>query len=146
MLWAFPVLSYWVLICFRRPRLLLLEKALRLAHRHARQSKTLQFSCFFIGTLSVDGGEYRCDARSSYLLSGGIYLQPITWKNKFLACRWRRCDVNPGSIRPRPGAARLPWENSICSPPRRRSSSMLTWSSTCYWQHCELCRWLWHLI
>uniref|UniRef100_W5LFN7 STIL centriolar assembly protein n=2 Tax=Astyanax mexicanus TaxID=7994 RepID=W5LFN7_ASTMX len=42
---------------YRNPRLLLLEKALRLAHRHARQSKMLQFSCFFIGTLAVDGDE-----------------------------------------------------------------------------------------
>ncbi|XP_072516360.1 SCL-interrupting locus protein homolog [Salminus brasiliensis] len=42
---------------YRSPRLLLLEKALRLAHRHARQSKTPQFSCFFIGTLAVDNDE-----------------------------------------------------------------------------------------
>ncbi|KAI4872952.1 hypothetical protein NFI96_023634, partial [Prochilodus magdalenae] len=39
------------------PRLLLVEKALRLAHRHARQSKMQQFSCFFIGTLAVDSDE-----------------------------------------------------------------------------------------
>ncbi|XP_017556747.1 SCL-interrupting locus protein homolog [Pygocentrus nattereri] len=42
---------------YRSPRLLLVEKALRLAHRHARQSKMLQFACFFIGTLAVDSDE-----------------------------------------------------------------------------------------
>ncbi|GAA6104029.1 SCL-interrupting locus protein homolog [Tachysurus ichikawai] len=45
------------LTCYRKPRLLLMEKALRLAHRHARQSKKPQFFCFLIGMLVVDSDE-----------------------------------------------------------------------------------------
>ncbi|XP_028258817.1 SCL-interrupting locus protein homolog [Parambassis ranga] len=41
----------------RKPRLVLLEKALRLAQRHARHSITPRLHCFFLGSLSVDSDE-----------------------------------------------------------------------------------------
>lgn len=36
---------------------MLLEKALRLAQRHARQSDKPQIQCFFLGSVLVDPGE-----------------------------------------------------------------------------------------
>lgn len=42
---------------YRNPRLLLLEKALRLAQRHVRQSDKPHLECFFLGSVLVDSGE-----------------------------------------------------------------------------------------
>nr|XP_006126499.1 SCL-interrupting locus protein isoform X1 [Pelodiscus sinensis] len=39
---------------YRNPKLLMMEKALRLAYRHAKQSEKKFFSCFFLGTLAVE--------------------------------------------------------------------------------------------
>ncbi|XP_077680957.1 SCL-interrupting locus protein isoform X3 [Eretmochelys imbricata] len=39
---------------YRNPKLLMMEKALRLAYRHAKQSERKFFSCFLLGTLAVD--------------------------------------------------------------------------------------------
>uniref|UniRef100_A0A7N8X5U7 STIL centriolar assembly protein n=1 Tax=Mastacembelus armatus TaxID=205130 RepID=A0A7N8X5U7_9TELE len=41
----------------RKPRLVLLEKALRLAQRHVRHSNKLHLHCFFLGSVSVDSDE-----------------------------------------------------------------------------------------
>ncbi|KAM3620130.1 uncharacterized protein V6R79_018648 [Siganus canaliculatus] len=41
----------------RKPRLVLLEKALRLAQRHARHSNKPRLHCFFLGSISVDADE-----------------------------------------------------------------------------------------
>ncbi|XP_030289411.1 SCL-interrupting locus protein homolog, partial [Sparus aurata] len=41
----------------RKPRLVLLEKALRLAQRHARHSSKPRLHCFFLGSVSVDADE-----------------------------------------------------------------------------------------
>ncbi|XP_044217922.1 SCL-interrupting locus protein homolog isoform X2 [Thunnus albacares] len=41
----------------RKPRLLLLEKTLRLAQRHARHSNKPRLQCFFLGSVSVDADE-----------------------------------------------------------------------------------------
>ncbi|CAF90489.1 unnamed protein product, partial [Tetraodon nigroviridis] len=41
----------------RNPRLVLLEKALRLAQRHVRQSDKPQLQCFFLGSVLVDSDE-----------------------------------------------------------------------------------------
>lgn len=41
----------------RKPRVLLLEKTLRLAQRHARRSNQSQLHCFFLGSVSVDAGQ-----------------------------------------------------------------------------------------
>ncbi|XP_038556119.1 SCL-interrupting locus protein homolog [Micropterus salmoides] len=45
------------LCAHRRPRLVLMEKALRLAQRHARHSNKPRLHCFFLGSLSVDADE-----------------------------------------------------------------------------------------
>ncbi|XP_015279730.1 PREDICTED: SCL-interrupting locus protein [Gekko japonicus] len=42
------------LSCHRNPKLLVTEKILRLAHRHAKQSRTKPFTCFLVGTLATD--------------------------------------------------------------------------------------------
>ncbi|MGH0152837.1 UNVERIFIED_CONTAM: hypothetical protein FKN15_023590 [Acipenser sinensis] len=42
---------------YRNPRLLVVEKTLRLAHRHARQSNRNDFSCFLLGSMVVDDDE-----------------------------------------------------------------------------------------
>uniref|UniRef100_A0ACB8F4B6 Uncharacterized protein n=1 Tax=Sphaerodactylus townsendi TaxID=933632 RepID=A0ACB8F4B6_9SAUR len=42
------------LSCHRNPKLLVTEKTVRLAHRHARQSRKNPFTCFLIGTLEID--------------------------------------------------------------------------------------------
>ncbi|XP_057697577.1 SCL-interrupting locus protein homolog isoform X2 [Corythoichthys intestinalis] len=45
-------------LCYhRKPRLLLSEKALRLARRHVRRSDASQVDCFFLGTVDVDADE-----------------------------------------------------------------------------------------
>lgn len=36
---------------------MLMEKALRLAQRHARHSNKPRLHCFFLGSLSVDAGQ-----------------------------------------------------------------------------------------
>ncbi|KAM6951127.1 SCL-interrupting locus protein homolog [Aplochiton taeniatus] len=41
----------------RNPRVLVLEKALRLAHKHAQQSSKTNLCCFFLGTIAVDSDE-----------------------------------------------------------------------------------------
>ncbi|XP_041648155.1 SCL-interrupting locus protein homolog isoform X2 [Cheilinus undulatus] len=45
------------LCAYRKPRLVLLEKALRLAQRHARQNNKPHLHCFFLGSVSVDADE-----------------------------------------------------------------------------------------
>uniref|UniRef100_A0A3Q3W1P6 STIL N-terminal domain-containing protein n=1 Tax=Mola mola TaxID=94237 RepID=A0A3Q3W1P6_MOLML len=45
------------LCCHRKPRLVLLEKALRLAQRHARHCNKPRLHCFFLGSVSVDADE-----------------------------------------------------------------------------------------
>ncbi|CAJ1059545.1 SCL-interrupting locus protein homolog isoform X2 [Xyrichtys novacula] len=45
------------LCAHRKPRLVLMEKALRLAQRHARQSNKPRLLCFFLGSVSVDADE-----------------------------------------------------------------------------------------
>ncbi|KAM8744776.1 SCL-interrupting locus protein homolog isoform 1-T2 [Acanthopagrus schlegelii] len=45
------------LCLYRKPRLVLLEKALRLAQRHARHSNKPRLHCFFLGSVSVDADE-----------------------------------------------------------------------------------------
>ncbi|KAL8178720.1 UNVERIFIED_CONTAM: hypothetical protein K2H54_055804 [Gekko kuhli] len=42
------------LSCHRNPKLLVTEKTLRLAHRHAKQSQRKPFTCFLVGTLATD--------------------------------------------------------------------------------------------
>ncbi|XP_067391603.1 SCL-interrupting locus protein isoform X2 [Emydura macquarii macquarii] len=39
---------------YRNPKILMMEKALRLAYRHAKQSERKFFSCFLLGTLAMD--------------------------------------------------------------------------------------------
>ncbi|XP_010133358.1 PREDICTED: SCL-interrupting locus protein, partial [Buceros rhinoceros silvestris] len=39
---------------YRNPKLSMMEKTLRLAYRHAKQNEKKLFSCFLLGTLSVD--------------------------------------------------------------------------------------------
>ncbi|XP_062995222.1 SCL-interrupting locus protein [Elgaria multicarinata webbii] len=41
-------------LCYRNPKLILVEKTLRLAHRHAKQSQRKLFACFLVGTLAID--------------------------------------------------------------------------------------------
>ncbi|KAI4792601.1 hypothetical protein KUCAC02_033277 [Chaenocephalus aceratus] len=45
------------LCAHRKPRLVLLEKALRLAQRHARHSNKPRLPCFLLGSMSVDADE-----------------------------------------------------------------------------------------
>ncbi|NXJ08950.1 STIL protein, partial [Odontophorus gujanensis] len=39
---------------YRNPKLSVMEKTLRLAYRHAKQSERKAFACFLLGTLTVD--------------------------------------------------------------------------------------------
>ncbi|XP_062437266.1 SCL-interrupting locus protein [Rhea pennata] len=39
---------------YRNPKILVMEKTLRLAYRHAKQNEKQLFSCFLLGTLTVD--------------------------------------------------------------------------------------------
>ncbi|XP_070601922.1 SCL-interrupting locus protein isoform X1 [Erythrolamprus reginae] len=41
-------------LCCRNPKVIISEKTLRLAHRHAKQSRKKSFTCFLVGTLVVD--------------------------------------------------------------------------------------------
>uniref|UniRef100_A0A8C6XJK0 STIL centriolar assembly protein n=1 Tax=Naja naja TaxID=35670 RepID=A0A8C6XJK0_NAJNA len=41
-------------ISYRNPKVIIAEKTLRLAHRHAKQSRKKPFTCFLVGTLAVD--------------------------------------------------------------------------------------------
>uniref|UniRef100_A0A8C5RHL7 STIL centriolar assembly protein n=1 Tax=Laticauda laticaudata TaxID=8630 RepID=A0A8C5RHL7_LATLA len=46
-------------ISYRNPKVIIAEKTLRLAHRHAKQSRKKPFTCFLVGTLAVDeNGEH----------------------------------------------------------------------------------------
>ncbi|XP_015668035.1 SCL-interrupting locus protein [Protobothrops mucrosquamatus] len=41
-------------LSYRNPKVIIAEKTLRLAHRHAKQSRKKPFTCFLVGTLAVD--------------------------------------------------------------------------------------------
>ncbi|KAM6455734.1 SCL-interrupting locus protein isoform 1-T1 [Liasis olivaceus] len=41
-------------LSYRNPKLIIAEKTLRLAHRHAKQSRKKPFTCFLVGTLATD--------------------------------------------------------------------------------------------
>ncbi|POI22670.1 hypothetical protein CIB84_013581, partial [Bambusicola thoracicus] len=44
---------------YRNPKLSVMEKPLRLAYRHAKQSDKKPFACFLLGTLTVDEGNFK---------------------------------------------------------------------------------------
>ncbi|MEQ2190458.1 hypothetical protein XENOCAPTIV_019576 [Xenoophorus captivus] len=61
----------------RKPQIVLLEKALRLAQRHARHCNKPRLQCFFLGSLSVNEGQSRDQAGTtdrvpSALLPGDV--------------------------------------------------------------------------
>jgi len=46
-----------------------MEKTLRLAYRHAKQNENELFSCFLLGTLAVDEGDFKhCVDRQYWLV------------------------------------------------------------------------------
>lgn len=53
---------------FRNPKLSMVEKTLRLAYRHAKQSEKKLFSCFLLGTLAVDEGNFKHQVDTQYWL------------------------------------------------------------------------------
>lgn len=46
----------------------MMEKTLRLAYRHAKQNEKRLFSCFLLGTLAVDEGNFKCQEDRQYQL------------------------------------------------------------------------------
>lgn len=46
----------------------MVEKTLRLAYRHAKQSEKKLFSCFLLGTLAVDEGNFKRQLDRQYWL------------------------------------------------------------------------------
>lgn len=76
-MWAQHCLSmgFWLLCLCRKPRLVLLEKALRLAQRHARHCNKPHLQCFFLGSVSVDAG-HRSQSWSDHFISSHIRIDP----------------------------------------------------------------------
>uniref|UniRef100_A0A1A8MQZ2 TAL1 (SCL) interrupting locus n=1 Tax=Nothobranchius pienaari TaxID=704102 RepID=A0A1A8MQZ2_9TELE len=68
------------LCCHRKPRVVLLEKALRLALRHARHSNRPRLQCFFLGSVSVDPDEEGITVNLDRWLSGVTHVyNPQVW-------------------------------------------------------------------
>lgn len=44
----------------------MMEKTLRLAYRHAKQNEKKLFSCFLLGTLAVDEGNFKHQVDGQY--------------------------------------------------------------------------------
>lgn len=121
----------WAMCLCRKPQLVLLEKTLRLAHRHARRSNKPHLHCFLLGTVSVDSGQRLTSAHPECWFSSfiNVSVASSTLVQLSVLCvllwfRWGGHHNHPRSLRPGSGSGRSLGSGSLCFSAWRRPGSL----------------------